>query len=46
MCNNNILLNKPKKFFDMSKIIRINPVLKRNGDKKLYSHYQILTKLG
>jgi hypothetical protein len=32
----NIPFNKPKKFFDMSKITRINPVLKRNGGKNNY----------
>jgi hypothetical protein len=34
--NDNIPFKKPKKFFDMSKITRINPVLKRNGDKNSY----------
>lgn len=34
--NDNIPFNKPKKFFDMSKITKINPVLKRNGDKNSY----------
>lgn len=31
--NDNIPFQKPKKFFDMSEITRINPVLKRNGVK-------------
>ena len=35
--NDNIPLNKPKKkFIDMSKITKFNPVLKRNGDKNSY----------
>ena len=34
--NDNIPFNKPKNFFDMSKITKINPVLKRNGDKNSY----------
>jgi len=34
--NDNIPFKKPKKFFDMSKITRINPVLKRNGGKNNY----------
>lgn len=34
--NDNIPFNKPKKFLDMSKITRINPVLKRNGGKNNY----------
>jgi hypothetical protein len=38
--NDNIPFKKPKKFFDMSKITRINPVLKRNGDKN--SHMLII----
>lgn len=36
LSNDNIPFNKPKKFFDMSKITRINPVLKRNGGKNNY----------
>ena len=31
--NDNIPLNKPKNFFDMSKIKKINPVSKRDGGK-------------
>jgi hypothetical protein len=34
--NDNIPLNKHKKFFDMSKITKINPVSKRDGDKISY----------
>jgi hypothetical protein len=34
--NDNIPLNKPKMFFDMSKIMKINPVSKRDGDKISY----------
>jgi len=34
--NDNIPFKKTKKFFDMSKITRINPVLKKNGDKNSY----------
>jgi hypothetical protein len=34
--NDNIPLNKHKKFFDMSKITKINPVSKRDGDKNSY----------
>ena len=32
----NIPFNKPKKFFDMSKITKINPVSKSDGDKNSY----------
>ena len=36
LSNDNIPFNKPKKFFDMSKITRSNPILKRNGGKNNY----------
>lgn len=34
--NDNIPLINLKKFIDMSKITKFNPVLKRNGDKNSY----------
>jgi hypothetical protein len=34
-----IPLNNLKKFFDMSKITTINPVLQRNGEKNSYALY-------
>ncbi len=42
---------KLKKFFDMSKITKINPVLQRNGEKSSYAlniqgHTKYISRLG
>jgi hypothetical protein len=37
---------KIKKFFDMGKITKFNPILQRNGEKSSHSlHYQIVTNI-
>jgi len=41
-----IPLKNLKKFFDMSKINKINPVLQRNGEKSSYAlYYHRITKI-